>query len=67
MLKNIKKYLEHHDGGLDFYSLFPLILFTIIFLLIVYYVYFVMSNKTIDEIKNIPLNDQNDLDYGKKE
>ncbi len=67
MLRNIKHYLENREGGLDFFSLFPLILFTIIFIFIVYYVFFVMSNKTVDEIKNIPLNDQNDLDYGKKE
>ncbi len=67
MIKNIKRYLEHHDGGLDFFSLFPLILFTVIMIAIFLYVFFVMSNKSVDELKNLPLNDQNDLDYGKKE
>ncbi len=67
MIKNIKRYLEHHDGGLDFFSLFPLILFTVIMIIIFIYVFFVMSNKSVDELKNLPLNDQNDLDYGKKE
>ncbi len=67
MLKNIKRYLEHHEGGLDFYSLFPLILFSIIMIGIFIYVFFVMSSKSVDELKNLPLNDQNDLDYGKKE
>jgi len=67
MLKNIKRYLEHHDGGLDFFSLFPLILFTLIMISIIVYVYYVMSEKSVDELKNLPLNDQNDLDYGKKE
>ena len=67
MLRNIKHYLENREGGLDFFSLFPLVLFSIILLLIIIYVFFVMSNKTVDELKNLPLNDQNDLDYGKKE
>ncbi len=67
MLRSIKHYLAHQEGGLDFYSLFPLILFSVILLLIIIYVFFVMSKKQVDELKNLPLNDQNDLDYGKKE
>ncbi len=67
MIKNIKRYFEHHEGGLDFVSLFPLILFSVLLVIIFIYVFFVMSNKSVDELKNLPFNDQNDLDYGKKE
>ncbi len=65
MFKNIKEYLASHQG-IDFFDLFPLILFTLIFILVLIYV-FGLSDKHIDELKNFPLNDQNDLDYGKKE
>jgi len=65
MFKNIKEYLASHEG-IDFFDLFPLILFTLIFILVLIYV-FNLSDKHIDELKNFPLNDQNDLDYGKKE
>ncbi len=65
MLRNIKDYLASHPG-LNFFDLFPIILFTIIFIMVLIYV-FGMSNKHVDELKNFPLNDQNDIDYGKKE
>ncbi len=65
MFKNIKEYLASHQG-IDFFDLFPLILFTLIFILVLIYV-FGLSDKHINELKNFPLNDQNDLDYGKKE
>jgi len=66
MLRNIKEYLASHEGGLNFFDIFPLVLFTILFILIVIYV-FGLPKKHIDELEQFPLNDQNDLDYGKKE
>jgi cbb3-type cytochrome oxidase subunit 3 len=65
MLRNIKEYLTSHEG-LNFFDIFPLILFTVLFILVLIYV-FGLSKKHVDELKNFPLNDQNDLDYGKKE
>jgi cbb3-type cytochrome oxidase subunit 3 len=65
MLRNIKEYLASHEG-LNFFDIFPLILFTVLFILILIYV-FGLSKQHIDEIEKYPLNDQNDLDYGKKE
>jgi cbb3-type cytochrome oxidase subunit 3 len=65
MIKNIKHYLASHEG-LNFFDLFPIVLFTIIFIFVIVYT-FGVSKKHVDELKNFPLNDQNDLDYGKKE
>ena len=65
MLRNIKEYLTSHEG-LNFFDIFPLILFSVLFILILIYV-FGLSKKHIDELEQFPLNDQNDLDYGKKE
>ncbi len=65
MLRNIKEYLASHEG-LNFFDIFPLVLFTILFILILIYV-FGLPKEHIDELEKFPLNDQNDLDYGKKE
>ena len=65
MLRNIKDYLASHPG-LNFFDTFPIILFTIIFIFVIVYT-FGLPKKPIDDLKNFPLNDQNDLDYGKKE
>ena len=65
MISHIKDYLADHPG-LNFFSVFPIVLFTIIMILVLIYV-FGVSDKHIDELKNFPLNDQNDKDYGKKE
>jgi len=65
MISHIKDYLASHPG-LNFFGVFPIVLFTIIMILVLIYV-FGVSDKHIDELKNFPLNDQNDIDYGKKE
>jgi len=65
MLRNIKEYLASHEG-LNFFDIFPLVLFTILFILVIIYV-FGLPKEHIDELEQFPLNDQNDLDYGKKE
>ena len=65
MLRNIKDYLASHPG-LNFFDVFPIILFTIIFIFVIVYT-FGLPKKHIDELKDFPLNDQKDIDYGKKE
>ncbi len=65
MLQNIKEYLANHPG-LNFFGVFPIVLFSIIMILVLIYI-FGVSDKHIDELKNYPLNDQNDKDYGKNE
>ncbi len=65
MLRNIKHYLES-DLGLTNYDLIALIFFGFVFVFSITYALGI-SDKHVDELKNLPLNDQNDLDYGKKE
>ena len=65
MLRNIKEYLASHPG-LNFFDVFPIILFALIFIFVIVYT-FGLPKKHIDELSEFPLNDQNDLDYGKKE
>jgi len=65
MIRNVKEYLASHPG-LNIFDIIPIVLFTIIFIFVLVYA-FGISKKHVDELKNFPLNDQNDLDYGKKE
>ena len=65
MLRNIKDYLSTHQG-LNFFDIFPIVLFTFIFIFVIVYT-FGISKKHVDEMSDFPLNDQNDIDYGKKE
>jgi cbb3-type cytochrome oxidase subunit 3 len=64
MIKNVKLYLES-EIGISIYDSIGIILFAFVFVFALTYA-FGISKKHIDEIKNFPLNDQNDLDYGKK-
>jgi cbb3-type cytochrome oxidase subunit 3 len=65
MIKNIKLYLES-ELGISIYDSISILLFTFVFIFALVYA-FGISKKHVDEMKNFPLNDQNDLDYGKKE
>ncbi len=65
MLRNIKHYLASEEG-IGIFDIVPLVIFFIIFIGIIIFV-MKMPSKTIDEIKQYPLNDKNELDYGKKE
>lgn len=55
MMKNIKFYLEN-ETGVDFFGLFSLLVFFIFFSALLIYV-FRMKKTEADEIKQIPLSD----------
>ncbi len=65
MLRNIKLYLEN-DLGLSIYDMISLVFFAFVMIFALTYA-LGLPKQHIDELKNFPLNDQNDLDYGKKE
>ena len=64
MIKNLKLYLES-EFGISIYDSISIVLFTIVMIFVLTYA-FGISKKHVDEMKNYPFNDQNDLDYGKK-
>ncbi len=64
MLHNVKHYLANHEG-IDWYSVTSLVLFFLVFIAMVIFVYKI-PKKTIHEIKNYPLNDQNEEHYDTK-
>jgi len=59
MMKNIKYYLEN-ETGIDFFGLFSLVIFFLFFSGLLIYVYR-MNKAEIDELKNIPLKDDENL------
>ncbi|MCG9910103.1 MAG: cbb3-type cytochrome c oxidase subunit 3 [Flavobacteriales bacterium] len=59
MMKNIKYYLEN-ETGMDFFGLFSLVIFFLFFSGLLIYVYR-MNKAEIDELKNIPLKDDENL------
>jgi len=65
MISNIKHYLES-ELGISIYDSISIILFAFVFIFALVYA-FGISKRHVDEMENLPFNDQNDLDYGKKE
>lgn len=59
MMKNIKYYLEN-ETGMDFFGLFSLVIFFLFFSGLLIYVYR-MNKAKIEELKNIPLKDDENL------
>lgn len=59
MMKNIKYYLEN-ETGMDFFGLFSLVIFFLFFSGLLIYVYR-MNKAEIEELKNIPLKDDENL------
>jgi len=61
MLRNVKHYLATQEGA-EMYDLVVTVLFFIIFTVMLVLV-MRMPKKRIDELKNMPFNDQNEQDY----
>jgi len=58
MISNIKHYLES-EWGINIYDSISIVLFAFVFVFAIVYA-FGISKKHADEMKNFPLNDQND-------
>ncbi len=61
MLRNVKHYLATQEGA-EMYDLVVTVLFFIIFTVMLVLV-MRMPKKRIDELKNMPFNEQNEHDY----
>ncbi len=61
MLRNIKHYLSTQEGA-EMHDLVVTVIFFIIFAVMLYLVWR-MPKQRVDELKNMPFNDQNENDY----
>jgi len=61
MLRNVKYYLSTQEGA-EMHDLIVTVIFFIIFMVMLYLVWR-MPKQRIDELKNMPFNDQNENDY----
>jgi len=58
MIGNVKHYLES-EIGINLFDAISIVLFTFVFIFSIVYT-FGISKKHVDEMKKLPLNDQND-------
>ncbi len=61
MLRNIKHYLSTQEGA-EMYDLVVTVIFFIIFAVMLFLVWR-MPKHRVDELKNMPFNEQNENDY----